>query len=389
MLESVYIGMTGLMGYSQGLRVIANNTANINTPGFKGSTMQFADLFSSGDQAGGLARPGSGHGLGTGATTLNFRQGELRQTNNELDLAISGEGLFTLRDDEGKLHYTRAGQFQFDSDGVLVSRINGARVMAVDAEGKLSEVSIANARLHAGKPTTGIALAGNLSSTADSHTVGGIKVFDAAGGEHSLTMHLSAVSAGVWDIAVTEGDSTVGGGQIEFQNGSPNSATAKLSVVFTPPGQAPVPLTFDFTQGVTSFASGDLSTLDMSKQDGFGAAALTRTGFDTTGNLVLTYANGQTVRAARLALGRFDSIDAVAPAGNNEFDAVIAGAWHVGFAGTGAFGSVSSGMIEVSNVDLSQEFSELVIMQRGYQASSQIVSTANDMLQELFSMKGK
>src|SRR4051794_22833120 len=117
MLNSIYIGMSGLQGYSQGLRVIANNTANLNTPGFKGSTLQFADMFYSNNRT--QAGPGGmmqvGYGLNTAGTVLNFQQGELRQTGNSLDLAVDGQGLFTVKDASGDLHYTRAGQFSFNT----------------------------------------------------------------------------------------------------------------------------------------------------------------------------------------------------------------------------------------------------------------------------------
>jgi len=131
------------------------------------------------------------------------------------------------------------------------------------------------------------------------------------------------------------------------------------------------------------------TTLKMDSQDGLGPGTLSGTAFDANGVLRLSYSNGQTVKGASLALARFDSPDAVAALGNNQFEMVNKNAWHFGKAGEGAFGSVRAGQIEISNVDLSQEFSDLVIMQRGYQASSQVISTANEMLQQLFSMKSK
>ena len=127
----------------------------------------------------------------------------------------------------------------------------------------------------------------------------------------------------------------------------------------------------------------------MSCKFSFGSGALSGTTFDANGNLTLSYSNGSTVKGASLALARFDSPDAVGSLGDNQFEQLDENAWHLGVAGEGAFGNVRSGRVEISNVDLSQEFSDLVIMQRGYQASSQIISTANDMLQELFSMKSK
>lgn len=392
MLDSIYVGMTGLLGYSKGLRVIANNTANINTPGYKGSSIQFADLFYSngGTGAGGHNSGSVGYGLNTTGTTLSFRQGELRQTGNALDMAVDGNGLFTLRDSNGKISYTRDGQFQFNTDGILVNQSNGAKVMGRDASGNLVEISIAGLKTNPAKATANVVFSGNLSSTATTQTVGGVTVIDAAGGSHTLTITMTntnATSPGSWSLNLMDGTTVVGTGQMIFQNGNPTAATAKVSMSYTPTGLAAIPLSLDFSTGVTSYAAGSLSTLAMTSQDGYTPGGLNTATFDTTGTLVLSYSNGQTVKGNRLALGRFSSIDAVGSQGDNQFVALDSQAWSSGTAGDGGFGLVRSGMVEISNVDLSQQFSDLVVMQRGYQASSQIISTANDMLQELFAMK--
>jgi flagellar hook protein FlgE len=393
MLASIYIGMTGLTGYSDGLRVIANNTTNMNTPGFKGASLQFSDLFYGNPSGGaGTGTGQQGFGLNTNGTVLNFQQGEMRQTSNDLDLAIDGQGMFTLQDAQGKIHYTRAGQFQFNGDGVLIDRTSGDTVMGLASDNSLTKITLANALVNHGQATHVIKFEGNLPSSVASQSVNGVTVFDAAGGQHTLSVQLTSTNgnpANGWTVDLMDGATKVGSGQIVFNNGTPVPASATVSLNYTPPGQAAVPLVLDFSSNVTSFASGNVSTLAMQSQDGFGPSGMTATTFDNTGTLVITYANGQTAKGARLALGRFDSADAVKADGANEFDAVDQGAWHVGTAGSATFGSVSAKMLELSNVDLSREFSDLVIMQRGYQASSQIVSTANDMLQELFSMKGK
>jgi flagellar hook protein FlgE len=392
MLESIFIGMTGLQGYQQGLRVIANNTANLNTPGFKGSSLQFADMFYSYESVGtGGHRSGQlGFGLNTYSTSLNFRQGELRQTGNDLDLAVDGHGLFVLKAEAGDLQYSRAGQFEFNTDGVLVNRTNAAKVMGVDAAGAMTDITLAGKRTNAAKATTMVSFNGNLSSTTAVQTVGGVKVLDAAGGEHELTLGFTQDSApGSWTVKVNDGAGEVGSGTLLFMDGRPAASGSKISVMYQPKGQASMPVVLDFSGEVTSFASGDLSTLAMSTQDGFQAGTLGNVGFDTSGALTLTYSNGQTVKGDRLALGRFDALSAVGSMGDNGFEALDESAWHLGVGGDSAFGSIRSGVVELSNVDLSQEFSDLVIMQRGYQASSQVVSTANDMLQELFAMKGK
>ena len=391
MIESIYVGMTGLSSFSRGLRVIANNTTNLNTPGFKGSSLRFADAFYSNGSYSGRQFGQLGYGVSTTGTMMSFKPGELRQTGNGLDLAIDGQGLFTLRGEDGKITYTRAGQFQFNSDGILVNQGTGEKVMGVGTDGKLTEISIANRRTNAGKPTTAIKFTGNLSSTGTDQTINNVRVIDSAGGEHTLSLkftNTNTTTAGSWQVDLMDGTTVVGTKQLIFQNGKATAATEKLSFTYTPAGQAAQALTLDFSTDVTSFASGTLSTLAFASQDGFAPAGLSSAAFDATGTLVLTYANGQTEKGVRLSLGRFDTPEAVGALGSNQFEVLDGSAWHTGVAGTD-FGSVRSGYIEISNVDLSQEFSDLVIMQRGYQASSQVISTANEMLQELFSMKSR
>ncbi|RYF15894.1 MAG: flagellar hook-basal body complex protein [Comamonadaceae bacterium] len=391
MLDSIHVGVTGLLGYQQGLRVIANNTANLNTPGYKSSTLQFADLFYARSPAGGRATLDLGHGLETTGTHVNFRQGDLRPTGNDFDLAIDGQGMFVLRDGSGEARYTRAGQFDFDSTGMLVHRADGSKVQGWNAQGKLADVSVAGMRVAPGKATASLQFTGNLSSTLPEHTVTGVKVFDAMGQEHVLALQFTsnAQAPGGWQVELLDGTTVVGTSQILFVDGRATAATSKLTFSYAPPGRPVQDLALHFGVDATSFASGTLSTLAMTSQDGYAPGNLTGITFDETGALVASYTNGQTVKGSRLALARFPSSDAVRNLGGNLFAAAGGAEWQVGSAGEGGFGGVKAGMLEGSNVDLSREFSDLVVMQRGYQASSQVVSTANDMLQELFGMKRK
>lgn len=392
MLDSIYVAMTGLSGYSRGLRVIANNTANLNTPGFKSSSLQFADMFYSRDGLGGGAgKDQVGFGVNTAGTSMSFTQGELRQTGNDLDLAIDGQGLFVLQDEQGKTTYTRAGQFKFDTDGTLVSRINGEKVMAMDANGAFAPVSLTGKMINLGKPTSRVQFSGNLSNTVTEQTAGGITVIDAGGTSHTLSLKFSVKSADAsgttMKVELMEGSTVVSTSEMVFVDGKPTATTAVVQASYTPSGQPAMALTLDFSSDVVLFAG--QTSLKADSQDGVGPGAMSGAAFDATGTLVMTYSNGQTVKGPKLALARFDSPDAVGSVGDNQFEALNQNAWHVGVASEGAFGSVRSGRVEISNVDLSQEFSDLVIMQRGYQASSQVISTANDMLQELFSMKSR
>jgi flagellar hook protein FlgE len=393
MLESIYIGLTGLTGYSQGLKVISNNVTNLNTPGFKSSQLQFADMFYSTQGAGG-GQNGTlqfGTGLTTLGTVFDFSQGEIRQTGNDLDVAVEGNGLFVLRNKAGELRFSRAGQFGFDAEGFLVSRSGGSRVLALGAEGELHEVSLQGLRLNPPKATSSVKFTGNLNSSVAQNVVDSVRVIDAVGGEHLLRLTFgnnSAATPGEWTVSVAEGATSVGSGTIRFNNGQPVPGASTFSVDYTPAGAAqPASLSFDFSADTTSFASGTTSTLEVASQDGFAVGALSKVSFDGEGHLVLTYSNGQETRSQRLALASFERPDAtLAEVGGNEFALEGATPLRLGHAATGPFGSISAGVVEISNVDLSQQFSDLIIAQRGYQASSQVIGTANELLQALFEL---
>ena len=392
MIDSIIIAESGLTGFEQGLRTISNNTANLNTPGFKGAVTEFSDMangqasFGSGSQFG-----QAGLGLQTLGTTLDFSAGTLQSTNNPLDLAINGDGFFTLRDAQGNVHYTQDGQFEFNSAGTLISSVTGEDVMAMDATHTLVPVSVAGLNSSAAQATSKVTFVGNLSSGATTDTVSSINVIDNAGTSHTLSLTLvpDTTTAGKWDLTLQDGSTTVGTASIAFSNGQAVTGSDTAAFTYTPAGSTAVNLTFDFSTDVTSSNSGSSSTLAVSNADGYVEGQLTSKTFDGTGTLVLTYSNGQTVNKSQLALGQFVSSDDVVSMSNNEFSSKNGAAWKHGVAGDGAFGKVQSSTLEASNVDLSNEFSNLVIMQRGYQACSQVVSTSSDMLTALFGMMTK
>ncbi len=394
MIDSISIAETGLQGFEQGLRSIANNTANLNTPGYKGSTTQFADMpygTSTATGGSGAAFGQLGHGLNTLGTTLSFTQGQLQNTGNALDLAVDGEGFFVLADANGATHYTKDGQFKFDSSGTLVSVATGEKVMLSDGSGSLQSVSLTSLQTSPAKATSTITFTGNLSSTATTAAISNVTVIDAAGTSHTLALSFAPVTGtpGNWTATLKDGTTTVGTATLSFANGVVTTGSGKLLFSYKPADGAAMPLTLDFSSNVTSYDTGTSSTLAIANQDGYGVGSLTKEAFDSTGTLILSYSNGQTVRKGQLALAQFNSPDDVEAIGNNEFAAKGSAAWQTGVAGTGRFGNVQAGMVEMSNVDLSQEFSNLVIMQRGYQACSQVVSTASDMLTALFGIASK
>jgi flagellar hook protein FlgE len=392
MFESIYVGMTGLDSYAKGLNVISNNVANLNTTGFKGAQLQFADVYYHSNPNGGQAREQIGSGVTTSGTFLNFQQGEARDTGADLDAMVDGTGMFVLRQD-GQTSYTRAGQFRIDDAGFLVDQTTGARVAGRDPAGSLTDLAITGRRASAPRPTTRITLNGNLSTADAQHVVSGLNVFDASGDSAAWTVTLdnsNAASAGSWSVTVTATDGTrVGTGELRFSSGRPAAGFDSLVLSRTLPDGSVQTVTLALGPDATNVAGAPDSTLVVSEQDGHPAGALVKTTFDEAGFLVLSYSNGESDRAGQLALAWFANPDALEQAGNNRFMAAAGQLPTLGVAGQGEFGKVTAGRIESSNVDLSQQFSEMIITQRGYQAASQVVTTTNEMIQQLLEMRGK
>lgn len=395
MIDSIYLALTGLRGYQRGLKTIANNTANLNTPGFKGSTLLFADMYASG---GGLGGPGAGSqglGLNTLGTMLSFQPGQLQSTDNGLDLAVDGAGLFVLRDAAGRIRYTRDGQFKFGADGVLVTQVGEEQVMALDDAGALVPITLADLRTNAGARSAQLSFSGNLPATPENSTANNITVFDQAGVPHQLSLQFHRNADGTYTVSAQEGTAAAvaATGQLQFIGGvidpAHGSVTLRYPLGAAADDAAAWDMQLNFTPNLTLQSSGTTVNLTVTSQDGHVPGSLTGTAFDANGTLQLSYSNGQTTHGARLALARFDSVDAVRAVGDNRFEAADPRGWVTGRAGNDGFGNLKSSMVEMSNVDLSSQFSDLVIMQRGYQASSQIVSTANEMLAELYGMKSK
>lgn len=403
MLDSIYIGTSGLQTFSEGLKVISNNIANLNTPGFKASNSVFANLYyaSPGDGTGQQAGDATqfGGGVAMSQTAVNFRAGEVRQTGNPLDLNVDGEGFFiTRKEGTGEAHYTRAGQFEFNADGNLVVRGTDKQVMGLDAGASQVAISLNGLRINAPKATSSITFTGNLSSdlftNANTHQfdLTGVKVIDKLGGEHTLKLSFIAKvgSAGTWTVKVLDGATEVSSGEIQFNSGTGQVTPGfdTLSFSYAPTGVAASTIKLDFSSNVTDLNTGSTSSLAVNKADGYAVGSLNKVSFGSDGVMSLSYSNGQTVKGVKVALARFDANSQLLPGGSGEFTYASREGLHVGGAAQGGFGSIGSSQIEGSNVDLATEFSDLIVAQRGYQASSRVVSTANELLQDLFDMKG-
>lgn len=387
MFGAIYIGLSGLNAYSKGLQQVSNNVSNLNTTGFKGSTVSFHNLYATPDH-GGMSLTGQGGSDGYGVAvddgTLNFKQGELRSTDRDLDLSVDGNGFLVLLDGDRTL-YARTGSFEVDPAGFIVLSGTSYRLATLDATGRAVSLSVDARRTSPPKATTAVTFADNLSSTATSYTVGDIRVFDASGAAHVWKADFAKGSDG-WTVTVTDDKgATVGTQTLKFNAGIVDPTTAKLDFTDAASG---LTVQFDFLSGVTSFSGGEVSTLRAAKVDGYAAGTITGIAADSAGKLQLTYSNGQKVDGGAIALADFRD-----PTRLEQRDGLFvereAGQSMLLASDDPRVGQVRSKRLEASNVDLSQQFGDLILIQRGFQASSQIVSVSNDMIQQLFGIRGQ
>lgn len=401
MLGTIYTSLSGMLGYSKGLDAISNNVANMNTPGFKGSDVQFEDLFYqqhvTSVSSGGFNSSQIGHGVQVSNTLTNFSQGEVRETGNQTDVAINGNGYFVLLD-EDKYSYTRAGQFVFDDDGFLISSLSGNKVAGIDSSNLLSEISISAHRSNPPAATSQISFVGNLSvsnlSTGGvTHSIDTLSVYDSSGAKHTLKVEFTNnynVTPWSWLIAVSDAnDNVISNGEIRFQgNGTPETGFNQHQFTYTPSVGQPVDLTLFFGEpgsffGSTSFSGGTTSTLAVDKTDGYGVGSITEIKINETGNIEVKYSNDESATVGTIAMAHFDNQQILQKKGNGVFINPLGQNVEIGSASDNLFGSIVGGSLELSNVELTQQFTDLVIVQRGFQSSSQVLTVANEMVQEL------
>ncbi|GLK50155.1 flagellar hook protein FlgE [Brevundimonas intermedia] len=394
MLGSIYIGLSGMNAYSRGLQTISNNVANLNSPGFKASSVTFSDVFN----VGGLGSAYSGHGsraggqgVRFGSPTIDFTQGDLRQSGGDLDLAVQGGGFLVLKDGE-KTVYARTGQFAADDDGFITLLGTRYRLGVLNADRQAVPLNVDASRTSAPKATTAISLSGNISSTATDASVSDIAVYDSRGARQVWQVRLTAAGAASpnqWTVAVTDQTgATVGSSTLRFVGSVVDPSTSRLTVSTSPQGADPLSVVLDFSAGVTSFSSGTTSTLRAASVDGYGAGTLTRVGVNDAGRVELTYSNGRTEDLGAVALADFRNPQQLERIGNGLFRN-LGPEGRLLESGVEGMGALASKQLEASNVDLSQQFGDLILIQRGFQASSQVVSVTNDMIQQLFGMRGQ
>lgn len=399
MLDAIFVARSGMLGHERGLNVISNNVTNMNTVGFRGSTMRFADVFIGSAPNGlqnGLAggQRGLAGGLDASRTQVDFRSGQAQTTGRELDLALNGDGFFVVQDEHGEIRYTRAGDFDVVDDEVVV-RGQKIKVMTRNAGGELVPLTLQGLKVSAAKATTKVTFNGNLSPDDTEKTIESLAVFDKQGGKHTLRLTFTKDTSTPpqvpgattsWKVTLFEGTDEIGSGFLGFIQILPVNSPLTLRLALKDADAADVSFDFDGVTG-SAFGTSIESTIQVEEQDGLATGTITGKTFDDQGVLKITYSNGETADGPKLALAQISDVNGLVQEGNALF--AYRGSQAVTLREAGDDLQVQSRALERSNVSLTAEFSELILMQRGYQASSQVMSTANDMLQSLLDLRGR
>jgi flagellar hook protein FlgE len=419
MMKALFAAIAGLQNHITYMDVVGNNIANVNTQGFKSSRVTFQDMLTQTLQGasaptedrGGTNPQQVGLGMKLGAIDVMHSQGSLQATGRLTDFAIQGSGFFILNDGSRTL-YTRDGAFDIAVTGELVNSSNGYKVQgwnadtngAVDSTQPVGSITIPFGQSIGAQVTTAVTLVGNLDSRstagppADSFSTT-VEVYDSLGASHAVEVRFTRnAAANTWDVLAVGADLTA------------DVTPAPAQVVFNASGQlqtpAPgTPLAFNLTltaaaangadtaiamnaniDGLTQFASS--GQVGATFNNGFSAGSLISFSVGPGGDITGIFSNGTTRAIGQLAMATFTNPAGLQRAGANNFEASSnSGTARVGLPGDGGRGAVGTGVLEGSNTDLAREFTNVVIAQRGFQASSRIISTSDEMLELLVNLK--
>lgn len=405
MMRSLFAAVSGLKTHQQRMDVIGNNIANVNTVGFKRSRVTFQDMLS--QTIRGASRPVAGGRGGTnpiqigpgvllGSIDLIMDGGSLQDTGKETDLGIDGDGFFILSDG-GRTYYTRVGSFDFDEEGNLVSLLNGMHVQGwmPDKPDILTDIKININESEKAKATTNMVFGGNLDSRAATSSTALLRhtVYDSKGQEYTVTIKLTKNEENQWTWELVTVEDSAGQdigagtqtGEITFNTDGTFNTVTNNTISFSPNGSEPVNITLDFSK-LTQYGSDQDAAVE--SQDGYKSGVLESFTIDQNGNIVGVFSNGITRNLGQIALARFANPAGLLKEGNSLYSITSnSGSPLVGAANSGGFGSIKPGSLEMSNVDLSTEFTDMIITQRGFQANSRVITASDEMLQELVNLK--
>jgi flagellar hook protein FlgE len=410
MLRSMYSGISGMKNFQTKLDVIGNNIANVNTYGFKKGRATFQDLMN--QTVSGASRATENRGginamqVGLGATLATIdtiqTQGSVQTTGRSLDVAVSGDGFFVVRQGNNEM-YTRAGNFYLDSNGSLVTG-GGSLVQGYGinndgtVQNDLGDIVIDSDATMPPQATENATFDGNLKASQPVDEDGnpipeqpvliGFKAKDSLGQDIDLTLTLTrGANVNEWDATVS-GPAITGTANMTLtfdqQGKLPNPTNLGISVQLNNGAASPQNINLDFSK-LTQFDSSNSANVDT--VDGNAEGSLESFNIGSSGEVNGVYSNGEVNVIAQLALATFSNAEGLTKAGSNLFQTSNnSGLPNVGTAGEGR-GSLLSGSLEMSNVDLSEEFTEMITAQRGFQANTKIITTSDEILQELVNLK--
>ncbi|MGD1094781.1 MAG: flagellar hook protein FlgE [Bryobacteraceae bacterium] len=411
-MSSYYTALSGLLANSTALDVVGNNLANMNTQGFKSDTTLFEDEMSAAN-----ASLQVGSGVQQTLTQGNFTQGTLQSTGGPLDAAVQGNGFFVVQNASGNTMYTRDGTFSLNSSGQLVdssgNQVQGwmATNGVANASGATTGITVPSLTSQPPSATANMTLTANLDATAATGTTFStpIQVVDSLGNTQTLTATFTETAANTWGYAVTiPGQDVTGGkagtptsvatGNLTFDSSgnltSPKS-TDTAAVIKTTGGLADGAADLNINWSmygsngsptITQFAQA--SAASGTTQDGVQPGTVTGVSLQNGGMLVANYSNGNQVTIAQVALASISNPDSLIAVSGNDYTLGTGTITpSVGAAGTGERGNIVAGSIESSNVDMATEFTNLIVFQRGYEASSKVISTETQMDQVLLAIQ--
>lgn len=429
MLTSLYTAVSGMNANGTSLSVISDNIANMNTVGFKKSVVSFGDILSQ-TMSGVTGTFQVGRGVLVNNVSQIFTSGQVESTTNALDLAIDGEGFFIVNNN-GAMLFTRAGQFSVDKEGKIISSGGGVlQGYQVDAfgniTGTLGDLSLTTNQIPA-VATTQIKLVLNLDATDRIMTVpftldangDGIAndpanynystnavVYDSQGTQHNITLYFVKTADNTWDVHYVYEDPINPGQLVEAgvqtltfaSNGALNNDNSATAITFNFGGgvTAPQSVIFDYGLGLAEGGDGLGGTTQFAGnysianviQNGYAAGSLLSIGIDSKGNINGVFSNGQTRVLGRIALARFNNPAGLEKLGQNLFSqSATSGTAIISSPETSGLGRVLSNALEISNVDLAEEFVKMIAAQRGFQANSRIITTTDELMQELVNLK--
>lgn len=429
-LTSLFSGVSGLNAFGAGLSVISNNVANLNTPGFKGGDVLFADVINQSLQ--GSEDLQVGRGVSLNDVRTDFTQGVFEETGNGLDLAIEGDGFLILKDAEGTQIFTRTGSLNLDKNGVMVTpaglKLQGFQADASGAlTGQFGEINLASSAITP-LATSKSTIVANLNSadkipagafdvnnaTATSNFSTSFSVNDSLGSEHLITTYFrksaETTTGNTWEYFVVVGskdaqsgaDTIMAQGTLGFDTGGrlmTESATTYPTGGFDFAGGATQNqvIAFDFGESVTTDGGlgldgvtqfGAASALLNQTQNGHAAGALRNVEINQDGIVTGIFTNGKSRVLAQVVLARFNNKEGLTKlGGNNYLLSSTSGPPNLGIPNAGGAGKVLSNVLELSNVDLAQQFAKMIEYQRGFQANSRVISMSDELLQELVNLK--